>query len=158
MDVSLWKSESPVSNTLLSWKLREEFVRIRSIHDRLSGFLKHVFCFTKLFKLYLLMKSEIFFSLTSTLKSSSKIKFSKSAQSLSNAALTLLRWETISSLWWLYELPSSHFLLLKLSSMKNPSSELFKVIFFMYLQGISSQNSPTLGCTVEPKRFWKTLN
>ena len=97
--ISLWKLESLVSNVLLSWKLWGEFVRVRSIHDRLSGFLKHVFCFTKLFKLYVLINSEIFFSLTSTLKSPSRIIFSKSVQSLSKAALTLLRWKAIFSLW-----------------------------------------------------------
>ena len=59
--VSLWKSEIPVSNTLLSWKLRRESFRIRSIHYALPGFLKHVFCFTKLFRLHTLKRSEIIF-------------------------------------------------------------------------------------------------
>ena len=33
------------------------------MHDGLSGFLRHVYCFTKVFRLYVLIKSEIFFNL-----------------------------------------------------------------------------------------------
>ena len=66
MVISVRKSESPNSNTLLFLKLRGDFVRIRSIHQ-FSVFLKYVFCFAKSFRLYVLLKSEIYLSVTSTL-------------------------------------------------------------------------------------------
>ena len=78
---TLLKSESLVSNTLQLWKLCGEFVRIRSTHDQFSEFQSFDgFCFTKLFRLYVLLKSEIIFSLTSTLKSPSRIIFWESVQ------------------------------------------------------------------------------
>ena len=116
--ISLWKWESPVSNTLLFWKLRREFFRISSVHDGFPGFLKRFFVSLS-FSGYVLMKSEIFFSLTWTLKSPSRIIF-LSVQSLSKAALTLLRREAMFSLWWLYKHPRNHFLFLKFSSTKKP--------------------------------------
>ena len=109
------------------------FIRVRSIHDELSGLLKHVICSTKFFRLYVLRKSEKVFSLTSKCKSPKWIIFSKSVDNLPKAALMLLRWKAIFSLWWLYEHPSSHFLLLTLRSTKNPSNNSFKMIYFMYL-------------------------
>ena len=37
--VVLWKSESPISKTLVFWKLLRQFVRIKSMHEGLWGFL-----------------------------------------------------------------------------------------------------------------------
>ena len=58
----MWKWGTPASNTLLFWKLRGELVRIKSIHVGFSGFLKQVFGFIKVFKLWTLMKLDRFFS------------------------------------------------------------------------------------------------
>ena len=47
----LWKSERPYSITCVSWKLLEQFVRNKSIHEGLSGFLKQVGSLTRFFRL-----------------------------------------------------------------------------------------------------------
>ena len=60
--VSLWKSESPVSETS-RFELRGQFVRSRYIHEGFQRLLKQVLCFIKFFKLYILINSDICFPL-----------------------------------------------------------------------------------------------
>ena len=79
--LSLWKSNSKIS---VFWKLREQFVSIRSMHVGLFGFLKQVLCLTRFFKLYRFKNSAIFSS--STLKFPSRIRLSWVALSFSSLA------------------------------------------------------------------------
>ena len=62
------------SKTLLFWKFCEEFVRIRSLYDGFLGFLKQLL----LCSFQTLLNPETLFSSTSTLKSPSRILFSRS--------------------------------------------------------------------------------
>ena len=74
-DCHKWKSESPVSKTLLCWKQLGWFVKIRSMHVGISGFLKHIGFLIKLVIPFKLQNSAKHFSLTEALKSPKNKKF-----------------------------------------------------------------------------------
>ena len=46
------------SHCAIFWKLQDKLVRINSIEDGFSGFLEHVFCMPRFFKLQAFKKSE----------------------------------------------------------------------------------------------------
>ena len=66
--VKRWKSERPLSKVLLCWNILGRFVSIRSIHVGLSGFLKYVGTFIKLFRQFMSQTFFIEFLSISTLK------------------------------------------------------------------------------------------
>ena len=66
---NLWKSDKPVSITQEFWKLLGQFVKIRSMQEGFSGFLKHVGLLIILVRLKLEQKSLIEESSTPALKS-----------------------------------------------------------------------------------------
>ena len=72
------KSERPVSKELLCCNRlgQGQFVRIRSIHVGLSGFLKHVVTLIKLFRQLISQTFFIEFSSIPTLKSSMEMRLS----------------------------------------------------------------------------------
>ena len=74
--VMLWKSIKPVSNAHEFWKLRTEFVNIKSIVLGLSGFSKHAGTWIKFFNLWKLQKSLIWMLASSTLMSPIRNTFS----------------------------------------------------------------------------------
>ena len=43
VNISLWKSDNPLSKTPVFWKLCEQFVKIGSIHEGFSGFFETSF-------------------------------------------------------------------------------------------------------------------
>ena len=74
--MNLWKSDNPVSSVCVFINDLGQLVRIRSIHDGFSGFLKHVGLFTKSCKDYLSQKVPIADSDNAELKSPTIRKFS----------------------------------------------------------------------------------
>ena len=81
--VMLWKSIKPVSNAHEFWKLRTEFVNIKSIVLGLSGFWKHAGTWIKFFSLWKLQKSLIWMLASSTLMSPIRNNFSYYVRRLS---------------------------------------------------------------------------
>ena len=116
MTVSKWKSESPVSKTLLCWKQLGWFVKIRLMHVGVSGFLKHVGFLIKLVSPLKLQNFAKHFSLTEALKSPKNRKFWYTLLYSSMMRLRHSRWFDIKLLLGLYEPLMNHFLFLKFTS------------------------------------------
>ena len=138
MTVSKWKSESPVSKTLLCWKQLGGFVKIRSMHVGLSGFLKHVGFLIKLVSPFKLQNSSKYFSLTEALKSPQNKKLWYSLLYSPMMRLRHSRWFDKQFLLGLYESLMSHFLFLKFT-LTQIDSILQSDFTFRNLEGISSR-------------------
>ena len=121
--VILFKLNNPVSITHVLWKDRGLLVKIRSMQLGFSGFLKHVSCLMRLFKLQELQKFLKVSLSTHTSNLSRSIMFSYFVENASNALLIISRWFLMLFLLGLYEQFTSHFFLRSIISTKKLSAE-----------------------------------
>ena len=126
MTTNLWKSDKPVSIKHEFWKRLGQFVKIRSMQEGLSRFLKHVGLFIILIRLKLEQKLLIDESSTPALKSPEKRSLSYLVRYRSMFLLNSARWFDISAFLGFYEQLSRHFFWLRrFISTKKPSISLF---------------------------------
>ena len=119
------KARKSCFKTLFCWKQLGWFVKIRSMHIGLSGFLKHVGFFIKLVSPFNLQNFSKHFSLTEALKSPKNKKFWCSFLYWSMMRLRHSRWFDKKPLLGLYEPLMNHFVFLKFTSIQINSIRLY---------------------------------